>query len=92
MMRTGFETGYELHPIQRQAAIATPGRWRDGLLVGAASDGAIEIYDLEAATSRVLWHHADLTGMLETGEPVALHADYDVLAAGGSYYSVCVSR
>jgi hypothetical protein len=87
-MRVRIDGGYELHPIQRQAAIATPSRWRDALVVRADADGAIAIFDLESETTRPLWHFADLTDFLGEGEPVSLHADYDVLAAGGTYFSV----
>ncbi|MCU1526054.1 MAG: uncharacterized protein JWO18_2948 [Microbacteriaceae bacterium] len=91
-MRARIDGGYELHPIQRQAAIATPSRWRDALVVSAEADGAIEVFDIESESTRNLWHFADLTGFVSAGEPVSLHADYDVLAIGDAYFSVFVSR
>jgi hypothetical protein len=92
MTRARIDGGYELHPIQRQAAIATPSRWRDAIVVSVQADGAIEIFDVESESVSELWHFADLTRLLSAGEPVSLHGDYAVLAVGDAYFSVFVNR
>jgi hypothetical protein len=90
MLRGGLEAGYQLHPIQRRAAIATPSQWRDALVVGATASGTITVYDLASDTTDTLWHFADLTDVLPVGEPVSVHEEYGVLAIGERYFSVAV--
>jgi hypothetical protein len=85
MMRCGYETGYELHPIQRLAAVAAASHWRDVVVTEASTDGWIELTDLEGNVSRV-WHF-ESTGVT-VGEPVSLHDQYSVLAVGRALYSV----
>jgi hypothetical protein len=90
MLRGGFEAGYQLHPIQRLAAIATPSQWRDALVVGTTASGTITVYDVAADSTRTLWHFADLSEILAVGEPVSVHDEYGVLAIGERYLSVSV--
>jgi hypothetical protein len=85
MMRCGYETGYELHPIQRLAAVAAASHWRDVVVTETSTDGWIELTDLEGRVSRV-WHF-ESTGVT-VGEPVSLHDQYSVLAVGRALYSV----
>jgi hypothetical protein len=85
MMRCGYETGYELHPIQRLAAVAAASHWRDVVVTETSTDGWIELTDLDGSVSRV-WHF-ESTGVT-VGEPVSLHDQYSVLAVGRALYSV----
>jgi hypothetical protein len=85
MMRCGYETGYELHPIQRLAAVAAASHWRDVVVTETSTDGWIELTALEGSVSRV-WHF-EPTGVT-VGEPVSLHDQYSVLAVGRALYSV----
>jgi hypothetical protein len=90
MLRGGLEAGYQLHPIQRLAAIATGSQWRDALVIEATASGTITVYDLASDTTKTLWHFADLTEYLPVGEPVSVHEEYGVLAIGEHYLSVSI--
>lgn len=83
-----FETGYELHPIQRQAALATASKWRDAIVTAVWADGRIELRDLATDAATHLWHYADLSASVTPGEPVTINAHYGVLALGRNYISV----
>jgi hypothetical protein len=56
---TNSTTGYDLNPIQRRAAIATPSKWHDMFVAGVLADGTIELRDLQTDAAIVLWHHAE---------------------------------
>jgi hypothetical protein len=90
MLRGGLEAGYQLHPIQRLAAIATPSQWRDALVIEATAAGTITVYDIASNSTRTLWHFADLTEILLAGEPVSVHEEYGVLAIGERQLSVSI--
>jgi hypothetical protein len=85
-MRSGYETGYELHPIQRVAARAAASHWRDAVVTGIAADGWIDLVDLDTEVASRVWHYAAVD--VAVGEPVSLHAQYSVLAVGREQYSV----
>jgi len=89
MMRCGFETGYELNPIQRLAAVATASHWRDVVVTAVSADGLIELVDLDTQAASRAWHY-ESTGV-SVGEPVSLHDQYGVLAVGRALFSVRVS-
>ena len=91
VMCVPFETGYELHPIQRQAALATRSRWRDAIVTAVTPDGWIELLDLDTDAVRRVWHYADLSASVTSGEPVTLNAHYGVLAIGATCLSVRVA-
>ena len=86
MMRSGFETGFELNPIQRLAAVATPSHWRDVVVTGVSADGWIDLVDLDSQAESRAWHY-ESTGVT-VGEPVSLHDQYGVLAVGRTLFSV----
>jgi len=86
MMRSGFETGFELNPIQRLAAVATPSHWRDVVVTGISADGWIDLVDLDTQAESRVWHY-ESTGVT-VGEPVSLHDQYGVLAVGRALFSV----
>lgn len=91
MCATGFEAGFELHPIQRIAAVSTPSQWRDAIVTAIAADGSIGIIDLETGAASALWNYENLTGLVSAGEPVSLHSEYGVLAIGREYRSVRIA-
>jgi len=86
-----FDDGYALHPIARQAAIATPSHWVDAFVVSAHEDGRIELAELTGEALRC-WHFDDLRGVLTPGAPVAVHALYGVLAVGDELLNVRLGR
>ena len=86
MMRSGYETGYELHPIQRLAANAAASHWRDAVVTAVGADGWIELVDLATDAVSRIWHYAPIA--VAVGEPVSLHEQYSVLAVGRAQYSV----
>ena len=79
--------GHGLHPMQERLSRIAASRWIDAIVVTAASDGFVELVDLEGGTHRV-WHHGALTGGVAVGDPVALHGVYGVLARGDDRFSV----
>jgi hypothetical protein len=86
-----FDDGYALHPIARQAAIATPSYWADVFVVSVGEDGWIELADLDGAALHC-WHHDDLTAVLAPGAPVAVHTLYGVLSTGDELLNVRLAR
>jgi hypothetical protein len=89
MMRGGFEAGYELHPIQRIAAVATASKWRDVVVTDVADDGWIELVDLETQAESRVWHFERVG--VSVGEPVSFHEQYSVLAVGRSLFSAALA-
>ena len=85
-----FDDGYALHPIARQAAVATPSQWEDAFVVSASEDGWIELADLDGRTIRC-WHFDDLRGVLTPGSPVAVHSLYGVLAVEDELLNVSLT-
>lgn len=85
-----FDDGYALHPIARQAAIATPSHWRDAFVVSAREDGWIDLADFDGGTISC-WHFDDLRALLTPGSPVAVHSVYGVLAVGDELLNVALS-
>jgi hypothetical protein len=92
--------GHALQPIQARVAAATPGKWVDGIVASVSADGWVGIRLLagpdapslldpaDGAGTVWVWNHDDLTGTLEAGQPVAVHALYNVLASGRDRISV----
>ena len=89
MMRSGYETGYELNPIQRLAAVATASQWRDAVVTGISPDGWIDLVDLDTQTASRAWHYESTS--VSVGEPVSVHEQYGVLAVGRALFSVRVA-
>jgi hypothetical protein len=83
-----FDDGHELHPIIRRAALATASHWVDAVVVSSSADGRIRLASFDDATVVERWHHADLTGVLAPGTPVAFHSVYAALAVGERLVSV----
>ena len=88
--------GHRIRPIQARVAAATPSKWVDGLITTVSADGwiGIRLVAHDNAHGAVdgdtvwVWNHADLTEHLATGDPVAVHSLYNVLASGRSRISV----
>lgn len=57
---------------------------------GTATASAADAWEDDWAPRGVLrfWQHADLTGVIAPGEPVAVHTRYAVLAIGGALHNV----
>ena len=91
MCATGFEAGFELHPIQRIAAVATPSQWRDAIVTSVSPDGIIDVVDLESGAASALWNYENLSEIVAAGSPVSLHSEYGVLAIGRDYRSVRIA-
>jgi hypothetical protein len=89
MMRGGFEAGYELHPIQRLAAVATASKWRDAVVTRITPDGWIALVDLDTQAERSVWHYRSVG--VGVGEPVSFHEQYNVLAVGRTLYSAALA-
>ncbi|WP_350347385.1 hypothetical protein ABIQ69_12165 [Agromyces sp. G08B096] len=82
--------GHGLNAVQARVARATPSRWVDAVVLEAGADGFVTVAALDGGLRRV-WHHAPLGGRLRSGEPVALHAVYGVLAVGDEHLSVAAA-
>jgi hypothetical protein len=74
------EAGHTVSAIRLVVSAATPSKWRDGIVTRVSGD---------SGWLRV-WNHSDLSTLLRTGEPVALHALYGILAVGAERFSVLV--
>lgn len=87
--------GHVLGALQSRIVAATPSKWCDGVVRHVTNDGWIAIDTLDAtetdAATVWVWHHADLTETVSTGDPVALHSLYNALAIGQKRVSVLVS-
>jgi hypothetical protein len=87
-MCTDGTPGHALHPLQLRIAAATPSKWRNAFVDGVQADGWITLVSFDDAERVSVWHHADLTGSLTVGDPVALHSLYNVLAVGRARINV----
>ena len=81
------EAGHVVTAIRERVTAATPSKWRDGIVVHAASSRGIGgswigIDLLDPPDTVWVWNHADLTAAVSIGVPVALHELYDTLAIG----------
>lgn len=85
------QSGHGLDTMRRRLVAATPRRWVDAIVVGSRRDGSLTIVTLDGDPIDA-WHHEDLSPTLTAGEPVAVHASYGVLAAGGVWRSIAITR
>lgn len=79
--------GHGLHAVQLRLAAATPSQWQDALVVDVRDDGWVDAITLDGGRIS-LWNHGDLADVVTAGEPVALHAVYNVLWAGARRFNV----
>ena len=86
---SSFAPGHALHLIQARLAAATPPEWVDAIVVSTdAHERSIVVRDLDSGEPVTLWSGAGAASVVRAGDPVALHARYDVLAARGARYNV----
>ncbi|WP_213814261.1 hypothetical protein [Glaciihabitans sp. dw_435] len=83
--------GHAILAIQERVTAATPTKWRDGIVRDVSAGGWIAIDLIESGDTEWVWNHADRTGSLTVGQPVALHALYHVLALGSERVNVLVA-
>ncbi|GAB3805474.1 hypothetical protein GCM10028798_27380 [Humibacter antri] len=81
--------GHGLHAVQLRLAAATPSQWQDAVVVEIRDDRWVDAVTLDGARV-ALWNHGDLADTVTAGEPVALHAVYNVLSAGPRRFNVLV--
>ena len=84
-----YAPGHALHLIQARLAAATPSEWVDAIVEKTdATAGTLTLRTLDEATRIVVWSGAGAASVVSEGTPVALHARYDVLAAGSTRFNV----
>jgi methyl coenzyme M reductase subunit C-like uncharacterized protein (methanogenesis marker protein 7) len=85
---SSYAPGHALHLIQVRLAAATPSEWTDAVVAAVdAARGEIVVQPLSGAAV-VVWSAAGAAEHTPVGEPVALHARYDVLWAAGRRFNV----
>lgn len=80
--------GHELHPVQARAAAATSSKWIDGIVRNVDSAGWVSIDPIGSGGTICAWHHKNLTSLLNSGAPVAVHPIYKMIAAGDLRLSI----
>lgn len=80
--------GHVLTAMRLRLATATPSGWRDAIVSAVHADGRIDLADWHDDAPATVWQHADARDVFTPGDVVALHAVYDVLAAGSRRFSV----
>jgi hypothetical protein len=83
--------GHALSAIQLRAASATPSKWQDATVSSISPTGWVVLAPVFGGADVPVWHHADLTQTLAIGDPVSLHALYNVLAAGRHRFNALVA-
>jgi hypothetical protein len=86
-----LSAGHSLSFMRRRLAAATSTKWIDATVTDVATDGRITVTALADADELVLWNHADVSGMLRAGDPVAFHSVYGVLAVGSTWLNAAVA-
>lgn len=87
MCADGFP-GHELGFMRLRLANAAHRGWADAVVRAVTADGRVELEPWDGGVPFTVWHHADLTTALPAGSPVAVHAEYGVLASGTDRISV----
>jgi hypothetical protein len=88
---TAFAPGHAVHLIQARLVSATPSEWVDAVVRSAdPATGEIVVDDVHDGARRRLWNAGAALGSVSSGEPVAVHRRYGVLAARGGRFSVAV--
>ena len=81
--------GHALHLIQARLAAATPSEWSDAIVESVdVAARSIVVRALTGGESVALWSGAGAAAIVRAGDPVALHARYDVLAIGAERFNV----
>jgi hypothetical protein len=82
--------GHSLSFMQRRLAGATSTKWLDAIVGDVSNTGRVRLTTVADGQDIVIWHHSDVSGLMQVGEPVALHAIYHVLAVGLSWINVSI--
>ncbi len=86
---SSFAPGHAIHLIQLRVSAATPSGWSDAIVSGIdEASGTISVTTLDGR-SATLWHRR-AGEHVGTGDPVAFHDRYRVLAAGATRLNVAV--
>jgi hypothetical protein len=88
---TQHGAGHAMLPLQERVTAATPSKWLDGIVRDVSAGGWLAVDLLDGNETLWLWHHADLTASVASGQPVAVHALYHALAVGPDRYNVLVA-
>jgi hypothetical protein len=86
-----FAPGHALPLIQDRLASATASKWRDAVVAEVADDGWTRLVTIDDQAQVWVWNHASAEPTISEGEPVAIHALYNVLAVGRTRLNVFVS-
>lgn len=85
---SSYAPGHAMHLIQARMASATPLGWADAIVEAAdAASGVLRLRTLDG-DGHAVWSAAGAALEAPAGTPVALHAEYDVLAVGRVLYNV----
>ena len=85
------EPGHAVSFMQDRVASATPSKWRDSIVDAVSDDGWVTLTTIDDRRAVAVWNHAGLDSVLSAGDPVAVHALYNVLAVGSARYNVVVA-
>jgi hypothetical protein len=85
-----FGPGHAVHLMQARLVASTPSEWVDAI-VDSIDEGTGEIVLRAVADGEAvrLWS-ASHDGTVKAGEPVAVHARYHALSAGGRLVNVAI--
>lgn len=83
--------GHRLHAMQERLATTTASKWVDAIVIDTSADGFVTVAELSSDAVRRIWHHDAFERALSTGDPVAVHGVYGVLAHGERRFSVAVA-
>ena len=86
-----FAPGHAMPFLQERVASASPTKWLDAVVDHVEADGWVALTTLNDHLRAWVWHHTDLTTLVNPGDPVAIHGLYNVLALGRARFNVLVS-
>ncbi|MBS1673855.1 MAG: hypothetical protein JSS74_07815 [Actinobacteria bacterium] len=85
---SSYAPGHALHLIQARLAAATTAGWADALVTDVdAAHGVVQLVTLDGETL-TLWNAGGAALEVQPGSPVAVHAQWSVLAIGALRYNV----
>jgi len=78
-----------MHPIHARRIGDRPWGWRDAVVTGVV-DGEIRLRYVHETGYPVVWHHNDLSALLNAGTPVQLHEGYHGLGLPAGWVNVII--
>lgn len=84
---SSFRPGHAVHLIQARLVSATPTEWVDAIVTAIEPDGTVELHTVADGARITVWNGAGAADAVSPGLPVALHARYHVLNAGGRLFN-----